>query len=352
MGLSGKRTGPGARRPGGVRARREACPEDRPPLEPEEAKARRARSSPSPPRGQRSKTAGKEAAARRSPSGRRGRTRAERETTLRVKGRNRPAEERGRSRGRLSAGRRKGGTDASGGRSRRILRVFLVLLLFLSLGTLVWVYAFTSALNVRTVVVSGNERLEADYLRAISGITPETHLLRMDAGAVRRALLAEPYVKEVRVRRRFPATVVLEIQEREPLLFFRQNGRYHLVDDEGVVLESRDSPVGGFLEGEGIDLPLLYPGVRVETAVFSEMVALIRELPDALRREALRVGWREDEGFYLTVAATRIIFGASSEAARKGEIAYLALQETLSRYGELEYVDVTYPDHPVIKPSL
>ncbi len=214
-----------------------------------------------------------------------------------------------------------------------------------------WVYVFTGTLNVRNVVVTGNERLEADYLRAISGITPETHLLRMDTGAVRKALLAEPYVKEARVKRRFPATVVLEIREREPLLYFEQNGRYHLVDEEGVVLESRDAPVAGLLEGEGVELPLLYPGVKVETAVFSEMASLIEELPEALRREAWRVGWRTGEGFYLIVPATRIIFGSSSDIARKGDIAYMALQETLPRYGELEYVDVTYPDHPVIKPS-
>lgn len=236
-------------------------------------------------------------------------------------------------------------------RSRTGVRILIGAALVASLAALVWVYMFTGVLNVRRVEVRGNRRLDSAYLRSISGITSDTHLLKMDVGSVERAVLAEPYVRNVRIRRRFPRTVILEITERLPIGFLIQNGRYHLVDEEGVVVESRDAPEEGLLEITGVELPILYPGSRVDDQRFREISALLKELPEELLEGSVRVGFAEGEGYYLQTAKTRVIFGGCSEIARKGEIALMALREILPRYGSLQYVDVTFPDYPAVMPA-
>lgn len=231
------------------------------------------------------------------------------------------------------------------------VRRALVVMLLASLGLILWVYMYTGVLNVKEVEVRGNRRLDACYLRALSGITSQTHLLRMDVGAVERALLSEPYVAEVKVGRRFPYTVILQVSEKEPMGMILQNGKYHLVDDEGMVVESRDTPEEGLVEIQCRETRPLYPGVILEDANFPEYAAMLREMPQGLREITVVAGFQEGEGFYLEAEGTRVIVGEIKEVSRKMEIAYLALREIAPRYGKLAYVDVTYPDHPAIKPA-
>lgn len=237
------------------------------------------------------------------------------------------------------------------GGSRPWVRTALVVMLLASLALMLWVYMYTGVLNVKEVEVRGNHRLNAGYLRALSGITSQTHLLRMDVGAVERAVLSEPYVAEVRVGRRFPCTVILQVREKEPLGMILQNGKYHLVDDEGMVVESRDAPEEGLVEIRCRETRPLYPGVILEDANFPEYAAILREMPQGLREMTVAAGFQESEGFFLEAAETRVVIGGIEEVSRKLEIACLALRELAPRYGKLAYVDVTYPDHPAIKPA-
>ncbi len=50
-------------------------------------------------------------------------------------------------------------------------------------------------------------------------------------------------------------------------------------------------------------------------------------------------------------AGTMVVFGDCTELRRKGEIALETLREVAPRYGGLEYIDLTYPDHPAVKPG-
>lgn len=239
---------------------------------------------------------------------------------------------------------------AAAGDSRRAVRILLVACMFASLAAMVWVYIFTGVLNVRRVEVEGNRRLSDDYLRAISGITQDTHLLKMDVAAVERAVMAEPYVKEVEVKRRFPDTVILQVTERVPVGYLVQNGRYHLVDGDGVVVESPDSPPEGIPVITGMEVPVLFPGARLEDPDYGGLAGLLEEVPEELREEAEEAGYTGEDGYFLLVAGTRVIFGPSVDVRHKGEIALAAIREMSPRYGGLTYVDVTYPDHPAILP--
>lgn len=230
------------------------------------------------------------------------------------------------------------------------LRSLLAALLLVSLAAMVWVYLFTDVLNVRRVEVHGNRSLSADYLRSISGITSRTHLLKMDVGAVERAILAEPYVLRVEVRRRFPNTVILEVTERTPVGCLSQNGRFHLVDGEGLVVESADSRRQGVPEISGLRLPLLYPGVRLEDPRFEDVARLLEGIPEGLREGAEEVGYADKEGYYLVAKGVKVIFGGCDDLELKAEIALTAIQDIAPRYGQLLYIDVTYPDHPAIRP--
>jgi len=249
-----------------------------------------------------------------------------------------------------TAGGEKRGKKA-GRISARARILVLSALLVLSLAALLWVYTFTGVLNVTEVEVRGNEVLGEGYLHSLSGITRDTHLIRMDVKAVESALLSEPYIAKVDVSRHFPNKVVLEITERRPTGFIVQNGKYNLVDQEGMILESVDAVPPGLVEIKDLDMRLLLPGEEIGGVDFATVTSLLGSLPSALREMTTAVGIRDGEGLYLEGKGTLVIYGEASELSRKNTIALLALTGLVDRYGAVEYIDISFPDHPVIKPA-
>ena len=55
--------------------------------------------------------------------------------------------------------------------------------------------------------------------------------------AIRDRLLQFGWVKDARVSRRLPDTLVIDIVERTPAALWQNNGRLALIDSEGVVLD-------------------------------------------------------------------------------------------------------------------
>jgi len=237
------------------------------------------------------------------------------------------------------------------GANRSVRILALGTLLVASLAALLWVYTATGVLNVNSVEVRGNEVLGEDYLRSLSGITGDTHLLKMDVKAVESALLSEPYVASVDVSRRYPNTVVLEIIERKPTGYILQNGNYHLVDQEGTILESVEARPSHLVEIKDLDLQLLLPGMELSGRDFATVTSLLGSLPEALKEITTAVGLDSSSGLYLEGQGTLVIYGEASDLALKNTIALMALTGLVDRYEAVEYIDISFPEHPVIKPA-
>ncbi|NPV60268.1 MAG: FtsQ-type POTRA domain-containing protein [Actinobacteria bacterium] len=202
---------------------------------------------------------------------------------------------------------------------------------------------------MREVVVRGNERLDASFLRALSGITPETHLLKMDVKAVERALLTEPYVESVEVSRHFPATVSLDVKERKPVGYVCQSGRFALVAVDGMVLESVEQAPPALAEIRVAGMPLLVPGTRLESEGFLQVASLLSSMDESLATLVSAAG-SSGGMLFLEARGIKVLYGDLSELERKNSITCLALAELVDRYGAVEYIDVSFPDRPAIKP--
>ena len=59
----------------------------------------------------------------------------------------------------------------------------------------------------------------------------------VDVAGIRRRLLGYGWVKDARVSRRLPDTLVIDIVERTPAALWQSEGRLALIDNEGVLLD-------------------------------------------------------------------------------------------------------------------
>jgi len=106
---------------------------------------------------------------------------------------------------------------------------------------LVWaVFALShiSFFQIDRVVVLGNHRLVSGEVRALlDGINKES-IFHVDLEEFRQRLLDSPWVADATLRRVFPSTVEVRVNERTPLAVARLNRQAYLVDATGVIIDA------------------------------------------------------------------------------------------------------------------
>jgi len=115
---------------------------------------------------------------------------------------------------------------------------------------------------IRTVDLTETRRVSRDQVLALLDLPADRGLLRTDPAALQGALETHPWIRRASVRRMFPETLAVDVQEREPVAILRTGGRDFLVDYEGVLLAVRPPQ-------DDETLPVL-KGVDYVEAVFRE----------------------------------------------------------------------------------
>jgi cell division septal protein FtsQ len=92
--------------------------------------------------------------------------------------------------------------------------------------------------RVRTVHITGATALTRAEILYLLGIVEDTTLWQLDLPRLGARLARHPYVKSVVLRREFPDTLHLMVQERVPYLVVSADSQPMLVDEEGVVLRA------------------------------------------------------------------------------------------------------------------
>jgi cell division protein FtsQ len=99
----------------------------------------------------------------------------------------------------------------------------------------------TVGFKLKAVKVQGaSPYATADILKAAS-IYKDQPLLGMDLEALRQRVLAVGWVKEARVVRLLPDTLVLQVVERKQLAVWQHGGRSHVIDDQGQIIREADA---------------------------------------------------------------------------------------------------------------
>ena len=141
----------------------------------------------------------------------------------------------------------------------------------------------------------------------------------VDVAAIRERLLRFGWVKDARVSRRLPDTLVIDIVERTPAALWQSKGQLALVDAEGVVLDR--VPVN-----QMPDLPLLIgPGANRESVALGRLMAAVPTLKPQLTSASWIGGRRWDLNFQ---SGETVALPESEAAARDALIKFARLDKS------------------------
>jgi cell division protein FtsQ len=135
--------------------------------------------------------------------------------------------------------------------------------------------------RVKSVDIQGIRRMDPRPVYDIALDQKTTAMPLVDVTDIRNRLLQFGWVKDARVSRRFPDTLVIDIVERTPAALWQDDQRLSLIDAEGVVLDR--VPVS-----QMPDLPLLIgKGANRHSVVLEQLL----DKAPALKAQLVSATW-------------------------------------------------------------
>ncbi len=118
----------------------------------------------------------------------------------------------------------------------RILIILILSALFLLLYRELTAWSYFA---VKQILISGNKRVSDKEVLIQAGIQKDTNLVSLNLSALRKRLLAHPWIEEAQVEWRVPSTLTMTIKEEAPLAVF-DIGRKYIVNVHGKIFKILD----------------------------------------------------------------------------------------------------------------
>ncbi|OFW61034.1 MAG: hypothetical protein A2133_04505 [Actinobacteria bacterium RBG_16_64_13] len=208
---------------------------------------------------------------------------------------------------------------------------------------------------VKRITATATARVSLQEISEATSQALGVSLLRLSTGAIEDALLALPYVRSVEVYRSFPNTLEVTLVEYEPVARLQAgNGDIWLVTADGRALE-------GAQPSEGAGLPLVIPASPVSLVAGEQVPKLIVDaLPvvGLLESEGIvgrlpgveQIRVSAAGGVVLTLeGGAELRLGDATQLEQKLKVAAGRIESYLRDGKQVEYVDVSVPDHAAVK---
>jgi cell division protein FtsQ len=197
-------------------------------------------------------------------------------------------------------------------------------------------------MSVHEIEIIGADRADVAGRLAEAGIGEGAIMIWVNTAEVEAAVLADPWVRDVRAERIFPDRLVVEVVERNESAWVGGQDTWMLVAEDGTVLEVASEPGAGLLSADLRFLDL-EPGDQPSDDAWHEVVAMADVLsPDVAART--RLAWRGAE-VWTVVDGLDIRLGRIVDFAEKAQSLEAMLGEDLP-WGTV--VDLVAPSRPAV----
>lgn len=198
------------------------------------------------------------------------------------------------------------------------------------------VLASDSGFEVRRVRVSGADRMnELKVYEAALG-QRDTPMPLVDLDSLREELVELPWVKDARVSRQLPETLVIDIVERTPHAVLTKPNRLVLIDETGVELEPiSEANAAGMLRVAG-------PGAAKQV----EALGRLLDTAPALKPQVTAAEWVGNRRWNLTFSSDQVLALPQGESASATALVNFARLDGQNRLlgGKVATFDMRVPE--------
>lgn len=102
--------------------------------------------------------------------------------------------------------------------------------------------------NIKAITTTGNEKITTEELVSLSGIQLEENTFKISTSKVEQAIKQNAYIESIKVKRKLPDSIELQVEERKPAYMIMLGNAYVYVNTQGYLLE---------VSKEALKLPIL-----------------------------------------------------------------------------------------------
>ena len=121
--------------------------------------------------------------------------------------------------------------------------------------------------NVKTITVSGNNKITTESIISLSGLTTGVNAFKMSTGQAEKNIKSNPYIENVKVNRKLPSEITIEVTERVTTFMIEFVNGLVYINNQGYLLE---------ISTERLSVPVI-SGINTPIEEFKEGNRLIVE---------------------------------------------------------------------------
>ena len=164
-------------------------------------------------------------------------------------------------------------------KKKHYLLRFIVLVAF---ATGMYFFFTSSLFDIQQLTVDNNSHYTEEQVINLAGAKTGENLFEASLSQMKEKLLADPYMKNVKLKRKLPAEVVIIVEERKEDAAVPYGNKYIIIDNEGMVLRIADQePVLTLLLG--MTIKNMEPGTPLEVednTALTDTLKLLKEVKE------------------------------------------------------------------------
>ncbi|GAV25746.1 cell division protein FtsQ [Carboxydothermus islandicus] len=232
-------------------------------------------------------------------------------------------------------------------KSRKLLSYLFIPLLLLTSG---YLFLRSSFFDLKKIDIRCAEQNKGEYAKAVISLKG-VNLFAINDKEIEDKLLAYPKVKTVSIKRKYPDTLVIFVNERRPFIALPQN-------NQKVAVLADDFTVIDLIDPGSLDLPVvvgfegntLKPGEKVSAEKLEPIKRYLQAMNLEQKELLSTFKYDSEEGVVgYTKNGVKLIFGDDRDVQQKLIIALGLFQELGNKGKKIEYINVSFKGAPVVK---
>ena len=241
--------------------------------------------------------------------------------------------------------KRKSITKQERKRKKRNKKIKFFLKLILIIGLIVGgtVFALTSPIfNIKDIKILNNSQVPSDTIISLSGLKTEENIFKFYSMNIVKKIKENPYIENVKIHRKIPSTIEIEIEERIAKYSVDYMGKYAYINTQGYILEiSEDSKALPIIQGITTNEEEVVPGERLSNEDLIKLEDVIKIMNSAKENgldekvTSIDISNKNNYSIYLSEEKKKVHLGTSNNLSNKMLYVVAIIEQEKEKEGDI-----------------
>lgn len=230
-------------------------------------------------------------------------------------------------------------------RKKRNKRIKFLLKMMLLLGIIIGGIAFamiSPIFNIKEIQVLGNEQVSKETIISLSELKTEENIFRFGMFKVIANIKENAYIEKVKIHRKIPSTIQIEVEERKHNYSIDFLGKYAYINTQGYILEiAKDSKQKVILQGIETPEEQVTEGNRLNNEDLEKLEDVIKIINATKEYEldskvtSIDMSDKNEYSIYLAEEGKKVYLGNNSNLSNKMLYVNAIIEEEKGKAGEI-----------------